>query len=172
MDQIRSAKTPLAQVIIPSPIGPLLLVASDNGVVRVEFEKDGFDRTDHAVPASSKQRSILDQATQEINEYFAGERREFSVPLDLSLPPGFRRRVSDELRRVPYGVRITYGELARRAGSARAARAVGSVCANNPVPILIPCHRVVRADLTIGAYGGGTAAKDYLLSMEERSSDH
>lgn len=138
-------------------IGPLRVVASERGVSRVCFAGERLpidDPSDHPL------------ATQQLTEYFAGARREFTVPLDLHGVTAFRARVLRELARVPYGETTTYAELARAVGNPKAVRAVGSACATNPLPLFIPCHRVLRSDGALGGYRGGVEAKRYLLNME------
>ena len=140
-----------------TPIGPLRFVASERGVARVCFEGEPLRidaPSDHPV------------ATQQLGEYFAGTRREFSVSLDLKGVTDFRAAVLRELARVPYGETATYAELARAVGSPKAVRAVGSACATNPLPLFIPCHRVLRSDGQLGGYRGGGKAKRFLLRLE------
>jgi methylated-DNA-[protein]-cysteine S-methyltransferase len=108
----------------------------------------------------------LDPVARQLDEYFAGRRRAFDVPLDLRLARGFRRTVLEHLRDVGYGTTTSYAGLAARAGSPAAVRAVGTACATNPVPVVVPCHRVVRSDGTPGRYVGGDAAKAALLVLE------
>jgi methylated-DNA-[protein]-cysteine S-methyltransferase len=103
---------------------------------------------------------------REIEEYFAGRRHAFDVPLDLQLAHGFRRAVLAQLREIAYGATASYAAVARAAGHPRAVRAVGTACATNPLPVVVPCHRVVRSDGSIGQYVGGVAAKETLLSLE------
>ena len=103
---------------------------------------------------------------RELDEYFAGRRHAFDVPVDLQLAHGFRRVVLEKLVDVPYARTVSYAELAARTGSPRAVRAVGTACALNPVPLVVPCHRVVRSDGTPGAYRGGAEAKRRLLTLE------
>ncbi len=112
----------------------------------------------------------LDETARQLEEYFAGRRREFDLPLDLRLAHGFRRHVLDELRDVGYGTTVSYSELAQAAGNPRAVRAVGSACATNPIPIVIPCHRVLRSDGSLGGYGGGLHVKRALLDLEQRTA--
>lgn len=104
--------------------------------------------------------------TQELTEYFAGTRREFTVPLDLTGVTEFRAAVLRELAKVPHGETTTYAQLARAVGNPKAVRAVGSACATNPLPLFIPCHRVLRSDGQLGGYRGGTEAKRFLLRLE------
>lgn len=134
-----------------TPIGRLGVVVKQGRVREVRFGEHSLDD---------------DPVTQQLREYFAGERREFDVPLDLSGVTPFRAEVLRALMRVPYGETTTYAELARAVGNPKAVRAVGSACATNPLPILIPCHRVLRADGSLGGYRGGEAAKRFLLRLE------
>jgi methylated-DNA-[protein]-cysteine S-methyltransferase len=108
----------------------------------------------------------LDRAARQLDEYFAGRRRRFEVPVDLRLAHGFRRTVLEHLPNIAYGTTATYAAVALAAGSPQAVRAVGSACARNPLPVVVPCHRVVRSDGTIGGYAGGSAAKHILLGLE------
>lgn len=156
---------------VDSPIGRLLLVATQQGIVRIAFEREGHHVVLEQLAASISPRilhgtSRLDAAAAQLDEYFAGRRREFDLSLDLQLARGFRRRVLDHLRDLRYGTTATYSTIASAAGSPTAVRAVGTACATNPLPIVIPCHRVVRRDGTIGQYLGGTDTKRALLEME------
>ncbi len=108
----------------------------------------------------------LDPVARELDEYFAGRRRSFDVPLDWRLTHGFRRDVLRELSRVGYGVTLSYGQLADAAGNPRAVRAVGTACGMNPLPVVVPCHRVIRSDGSLGNYGGGVEVKRALLELE------
>jgi methylated-DNA-[protein]-cysteine S-methyltransferase len=156
---------------VDSPVGPLLLAATPAGLVRVAYDSAGHEQTlqelaDRIGPRVLRSAAHgLDAAARELDDYFAGRRSWFDVPLDLRLARGFRRQVLDELRRVPYGRTVSYGELAGRLGS-RAVRAVGTACARNPLPIVVPCHRVIRSDGAVGEYVGGAAAKRTLLRLE------
>ncbi len=144
---------------LDSPLGPLWLQASDAGITRVSFEP---------LPDSpvSPADAHLDQAARELAEYFAGQRTHFDVAVDLPAQPGFRARVQEYLPRIGFGETETYGGIARLLGNPQAARAVGTACASNPVPIIVPCHRVLRGDGSLGGYLGGAAAKLYLLRLE------
>ncbi|HYI60616.1 MAG TPA: methylated-DNA--[protein]-cysteine S-methyltransferase [Acidimicrobiales bacterium] len=154
-----------------SPYGSLLVAATPEGVVRVAFEVEGHD-TVLATLAQLVSPRILrsgrgtDEAARQLEEYFAGRRRRFDVPVDLRLVGGFRRAVIERLADIAYGTTTSYAALAAAAGNARAVRAVGSACSHNPVPVVVPCHRVVRSDGTIGQYLGGTDTKVALLAME------
>jgi methylated-DNA-[protein]-cysteine S-methyltransferase len=161
----------VAHRTVDSPHGPLLVAATPAGIVRLAFALEGHDAVLERLAAEISPRVLtaprrLDDVARQLDEYFAGRRRAFEVPVDLRLAKGFRRQVLDHLREVPYGRTATYTALAAAAGSPRAVRAVGSACATNPVPIVVPCHRVVRTDGTIGQYLGGTEVKRALLAME------
>lgn len=148
---------------IDSPLGRLGIVVSDAGVARVLLESDGIDEQAQRIGADS----TVPLAAHQLTEYFAGRRREFTVPLDYRFARGFHADVLRELAKVPFGETTTYGELARAAGNPKAVRAVGGACANNPLPLLVPCHRVVRSDGALGGYRGGLDAKRFLLEMED-----
>jgi len=161
----------VAHRTVDSPHGPLLVAATSAGIVRLAFAAEGHDAVLERLALAVSPRVLaaparLDDAARQLDEYFAGHRRRFDVALDLRLAQGFRRRVLDHLREVPYGATATYTALATAAGSPRAVRAVGSACATNPIPIVVPCHRVVRTDGTIGQYLGGTETKRALLALE------
>ena len=142
---------------IESPVGRLVLVSDGASLTAIQFGGKRAGADDCAVP--------LPEAKRELAEYFAGRRRSF----DLSLAPRgtpFQRRVWEALRRIPYGATATYGEIARAVGSPGAVRAVGAACARNPVPIIVPCHRVIGADGTLTGYAGGLERKRALLELE------
>lgn len=156
---------------VATPLGELLLAATDAGLVRVAFQREGFDAVLTALAEQVGPRILahpapLDGAARELEEYFAGRRRTFDLVLDLRLAHGFRRRVIEQLPSIGYGQTASYAEIARRAGSDRAVRAVGSACATNPLPVVLPCHRVLRTDGSLGGYRGGPAAKQQLLQLE------
>lgn len=165
----------LAYRTVDGPIGSCLVVVGPDGLLRVAFEVEGHesvlvDLADTVSPRILADDRRTDQAARELDEYFAGHRRDFEVPVDLRLSRGFRRTVLDELRNVGYGSTVSYAALADSAGNPKAVRAVGSACASNPVPIVVPCHRVVRSDGTTGAYRGGPEAKVALLTMEAHAA--
>ena len=156
---------------LDSPVGPLLLAATEAGVVRVAFASEGHDRVLERLARELSPRVLqaparLDAAARELEEYFAGERAAFDVPLDLSLARGFRREVLGHLAGVAYGRTVSYGALAALTSSPRAVRAVGTACATNPLPLVVPCHRVLRSDGSVGQYLGGADAKRALLALE------
>ncbi len=157
---------------VRSPIGSLHLAATERGLVRVAFESSSeqevraeLTRVLGDVELVEDER--LDSATEQIQEFLSGERTDFDIPLDLRLTSGFRSDVLTEARSIPYGQTQSYGQLAAAVGHPGAARAVGSACASNPIVLVIPCHRIVRSDGSIGQYGGGTRTKASLLRMEE-----
>jgi methylated-DNA-[protein]-cysteine S-methyltransferase len=154
-----------------SPYGPLLLAATDGGLVRVAFATEDhdavLDRLAHDVsPRILRTGRRLDPVARQLDEYFAGTRRTFDVTIDLRLARGFRREVLDHLAAVPYGTTQSYGALAAAAGKPKAVRAAASACSHNPIPLVVPCHRIVRSDGAIGQYLGGTETKRSLLAME------
>jgi methylated-DNA-[protein]-cysteine S-methyltransferase len=156
---------------VDSPYGPLLLAATAQGLVRIAFDREGHDAVlSHLATAISPRilRGVrrLDRAAMQLDEYFSGQRHSFELPVDLQLAHGFRRIVLVHLRNIAYGSTASYASIAAAAGSPAAVRAVGTACATNPLPIVVPCHRVVRSDGSIGQYLGGTDTKRALLAME------
>ena len=159
--------------VIDSPIGPLLVAASERGVHRIVLsERDhefALRELERRVSPKVVEDSLVTEAiARELGEFFAGERREFSVRSDLSLVEGFTRRVIEALSHIPYGDRWSYGAVAEAIGHPRAHRAVGTACGANPVPLIHPCHRVIRSDGSVGSYGGGEWMKRTLLDLETR----
>jgi methylated-DNA-[protein]-cysteine S-methyltransferase len=156
---------------IDSPVGPLLLAATPEGLVRVAFGCEDHDAVlarlaDVVSPRILRAPGRLDAVAAQLDEYFARRRRQFELSLDLQLAHGFRRAVLDHLREIPYGSTESYAMVAAAAGNPAAVRAAGTACAKNPLPLVVPCHRVVRSDGTIGQFGGGTDAKRALLALE------
>lgn len=157
---------------VDSPVGPLLIAATPVGLVRVAFDSEGNDAvlqylSDRISPRVLNAPARLDAVAHQLDEYFCGRRQHFDVALDWRLSKGFRRAVLEHLAvDIGYGATASYGTLARLAGSPKAVRAVGTTCATNPIPIVVPCHRVVRSDGTLGQYRGGPAAKRALLDLE------
>lgn len=154
-----------------TPLGPLLLAATESGLVRVAFESEGFDEVLQALADKVSQRVLLapqrlDAVARELDEYFAGGRRSFDLPLDHSLSSGFRLTVQRYLPRIDYGQTRSYKEVAEFVGNPRAVRAVGTACATNPLPVVVPCHRVLRTGGGLGGYIGGLDAKTALLALE------
>lgn len=162
--------------VVDSDIGPLLLAATGEGLVSVGFHATDAVR-DKALdrlgsrfgtePVEAPESPLLAEAIRQIAAYFAGERKDFELPLDWSLISGFNRQVLRELASgVPYGSVVGYGDLARRVGQPRAAQAVGMAMGANPLPVVVPCHRVVESDGGIGGFGGGLETKRKLLALE------
>ncbi len=157
---------------VDSPVGSLLIAATPTGLVRVAFSSEGHDGvlqnlSDRISPRVLHAPARLDSVALQLDEYFAGRRHDFEVALDWQLSKGFRRVVLEHLATdIHYGSTASYGTLARLSGSPKAVRAVGTTCATNPIPVVVPCHRVVRSDGTMGGYRGGPAAKRVLLDLE------
>ncbi|QEV22179.1 methylated-DNA--[protein]-cysteine S-methyltransferase [Streptomyces alboniger] len=175
-DQRQEDRRQAEWAVVGSDIGPLLLAATGTGLVTVAFHAtdDVRDRTlDRlgsrlgAEPVRAPRSPLLAEAIRQLAEYFAAERREFALPLDWSLISGFNRQVLRELATgVPYGAVVGYGDLARRVGQPRAAQAVGIAMGANPLPVVVPCHRVVESGGGIGGFGGGLETKRQLLALE------
>jgi methylated-DNA-[protein]-cysteine S-methyltransferase len=151
--------------VVDTPIGPLLVAQTDRGLVRISFIPEGGDDSLARAFGVRVLHTPLDDARRELDEYFEGRRTEFDLPLDLRVAP-FHQAVLSELARVPYGRTTTYGALAATVGRPRAARAVGTVMHSNPIPIVLPCHRVVGANGSLTGYGGGLHVKRALLELE------
>jgi len=156
---------------IDTPVGTLLLAATEKGLVRVAYAREGHDMVLDQLANSVSPRVLraparLDLAAREIEEYFAGRRSRFDLPLDFQLSQGFRRTVLSHLPAIGYGKTASYAAIAAAVGHPKAVRAVGTACATNPLPVVVPCHRVVRSDGTVGQYVGGTDAKKALLTLE------
>jgi methylated-DNA-[protein]-cysteine S-methyltransferase len=151
-----------------TPIGTLLVATTDRGVCQISFDPDrGLDELSEA--AGRRVLRVprrIDAVRRELDEYFEGRRTEFDMPLDVSRVPEFQRVVLHELALVPYGEVTTYGALAARVGKPRAARAVGGAMNRNPIPIVLPCHRVIGASGSLTGYGGGLDRKRALLKLE------
>jgi len=161
----------VAYTTVDSPVGPLLLAATPQGLVRVAYDVEDHDRVLDALAQRLSPRVLrapgrLATAARELDEYFGGRRREFDLPLDMSLSKGFRQLVQRHLPEIGYGQTRTYGQVAALVGNPRAVRAVGTACATNPLPVVVPCHRVLKADGTPGGYVGGQEAKVTLLTLE------
>jgi methylated-DNA-[protein]-cysteine S-methyltransferase len=154
-----------------TPIGSLLLAATEEGLVRVAFEIEDSDEVIEQLAARVSPRVLeaprrLDPARRQIEEYFEGRRTTFELPVDMQLAHGFRRKALGFVAAIPYGRTASYKEVASGAGSPAAVRAAGSACATNPVPIVVPCHRVLRTGGGLGGYGGGVDRKEQLLRLE------
>jgi methylated-DNA-[protein]-cysteine S-methyltransferase len=156
---------------LDTPVGTLLLAATPVGLVRVAYDVEGHDTVlaalaDRVSPRILRAPARLDVTARELDEYFTGTRRAFDVPLDRRLSSGFRAEVLAHLPEIGYGHTESYAQVAAAAGNAKAVRAVGTACATNPLPVVVPCHRVVRTDGSWGGYVGGPDAKRALLTLE------
>lgn len=155
-----------------TPFGTLLVVAGEGGIVRIaldaEAEEDVLDDLARRIsPRIGRTgRDSVTTAREQLDDYFSGDRQDFDLDLDWQLTRGFRRDVLRFTAAIPYGETASYSQLADRAGSPRAVRAAGTALATNPLPIVVPCHRVLRSDGSVGSYLGGSSMKESLLAME------
>jgi len=161
----------LAYCTIDSPLGPLLAAATPRGLVLLGYPNIPADEQLTRLAARISPRMVeaparLDPVRRELEEYFEGARRSFDVPIDWRLSTGFVRKVLRRTARIPFGETRSYGEVAASAGSPRAFRAAGSALGSNPIPIVVPCHRVLRSGGALGGYGGGLELKRRLLELE------
>ena len=161
----------VAYTVVDSPLGRLLLAATPRGLVRVAYASEEHDQVLDTLAQRLSPRILrapqrLDVVARELEEYFAKHRQVFDLPLDLSLSHGFRQLVQQHLPEIGYGQTRSYRQVAELVGNPNAVRAVGTACATNPLPVVIPCHRVLRADGSLGGYIGGAAAKATLLNLE------
>jgi methylated-DNA-[protein]-cysteine S-methyltransferase len=156
--------------VVDSPIGDLFLAASDRGLATISFDPEPESKLEQlariAGPRVLRSSRSVDSVRRELDEYFHGRRRTFDLSVDLRALPPFTVTVLEELARVPYGETTTYGDLARRVGHPRAARAVGTVMHRNRIPIVLPCHRVVGSTGDLTGYAGGLEVKQTLLELE------
>jgi methylated-DNA-[protein]-cysteine S-methyltransferase len=175
-DAERAERAPVDWTVVDTPIGPLLLAATERGLVQVVFHATDRVR-DRALrrlagrlggePVEAPDSPLLAEPIRQLTHYFAGERQRFALPLDWSLISGFSREVLRELAAgVPYGTVVGYGDLAGRVGQPGAAQAVGVAMGANPLPVVVPCHRVVESGGGIGGFGGGLETKRKLLALE------
>jgi len=161
----------IAYTTIDTPVGALLLAATERGLVRVAYDIEDHDKVLEILatrisPRILRAPQLLSVAVREIEEYFAGNRRGFDLSLDFALSSGFRQVVQRHLSDIAYGHTESYKDVAEIVGNPRAVRAVGTACATNPLPVVVPCHRVLRTDGTLGGYVGGAEAKAILLNLE------
>lgn len=166
----------VAYATTDSPIGPLLVAATEAGLVRLAFEREDDEEVLQELASRIAPRVVasptrLDDARRELDEYFEGRRDHFDLRLDWRLSSGFRKTVLEHLYiDVGYGQTVSYRELATMVGNPKASRAVGTAMATNPIPIVVPCHRVLRTGGNLGGYGGGLPAKIKLLQLESGGS--
>jgi methylated-DNA-[protein]-cysteine S-methyltransferase len=162
----------VAYTVEDSPLGPLLLASTGRGLVELGYEADKeldfmLERLATKVsPRVLEAPARLDPVRRELEEYFEGKRLDFDIPLDWSLTKGFTRRVLRATAKVPYGQVSTYRQVATKAGNERAVRAAGNALGANPIPIVVPCHRILRTGGSLGGYGGGVPRKEFLLRLE------
>jgi methylated-DNA-[protein]-cysteine S-methyltransferase len=162
----------VAYTTLDTPVGPVLVAATRRGLVRVSFG-EGYhpdavlaELSDNVSPRVVEAPAYFDAVRSELEEYFEGRRTRFDLPLDWTLTGGFGRRVLKRTARIPYGQVSTYREVAAAAGSPRGARAAGNALGANPIPIVVPCHRVLHTGGGLGGYGGGLDLKEFLLKLE------
>ena len=162
----------VAYTTLPSPLGDLLVARTARGLVRIAYLEGGdrdlvlADLAGRLSPRVLEAPGRLDDERRELEEYFSGSRHEFGVELDMSLAGPFAARVLERTAAIPFGGVSTYGEVAADIGHARAARAVGNALGSNPIPIVVPCHRVLRTGGGMGGYTGGVHRKQRLLAIE------
>jgi methylated-DNA-[protein]-cysteine S-methyltransferase len=162
---VRAGLVDVRYDVVDSPVGELFLASTPRGLCRISYTIEGQDEVVARIFGVRVLRSPLDDVRRELDEYFEGRRRVFDLPLDLRVAP-FYEQVLHELARVPYGHVDTYGHLAALVGRPKAARAVGTVMNRNPIPIVLPCHRIIGADGSLTGYGGGLDNKRRLLELE------
>jgi len=165
------AGVPLRYAIMnDTPVGPIGLAAGDGGLSHVVYAKDEDDFLARLLAEGDRpvmRSDALDRARKALDRYFGGKRLDFDdIDVDLSEVSGFARRILEETARIPAGRFLTYSQVAARAGNAKASRAAGNALHNNPVAIVVPCHRILRSDGSLGGYGGGTSNKEWLLRHE------
>lgn len=161
----------VAYAMTDTPVGKMLVATTPRGLVTVGLPRETYDDVLEQLAREVSPRVLesparLDDVRRQLYEYFEHRREHFDLDLDWTLSHGFRRKVLGKLPRIPYGDTVTYAELAKRAGNPRAYRAAGSACGHNPIPIVVPCHRVVRSGGALGEYGGGPEMKRFLLELE------
>jgi methylated-DNA-[protein]-cysteine S-methyltransferase len=151
--------------VTESPVGDLFIASTERGLCRISYTIEGQDEEIARIFGARVLRMPLDEVRRELDEYFEGRRHEFDLPIDLRVAP-FHEAVLHELARIPYGHTDTYGSLAAKVGHPKAARAVGTVMNRNPIPIVLPCHRIIGANGSLTGYGGGLPVKRHLLELE------
>jgi methylated-DNA-[protein]-cysteine S-methyltransferase len=159
----------VAYATVDSPLGPLVAATTPRGLVRLSYGAEDEVLDDLAArlsPRVLEAPARLDRVRRELDEYFEGERRRFDLPIDWSLTRGFAGEVLRQTARIGFGKTSTYAELAGRAGSPRAVRAAGNALGANPIPLVVPCHRVLRTGGALGGYTGGVERKQFLLRLE------
>jgi methylated-DNA-[protein]-cysteine S-methyltransferase len=162
----------VAYATVDSPLGAILVAGTPRGLVRLAYtdfraeDEVLQDLASRVSPRVMQAPERLDEARRELDEYFAGRRDAFDLPIDWSLTRGFSGDVLRQTARIPFGATSTYAEVASRAGSPRAVRAAGNALGANPIPVVVPCHRVLRTGGALGGYTGGVERKEFLLRLE------
>jgi methylated-DNA-[protein]-cysteine S-methyltransferase len=160
----------VAYDVVDSPVGALFIATTDAGLCRISYDAEPERQLERLAKEVGtkvlRSAKPIDAVRRQLDEYFEQKRTRFDLPIDLHVRAEFTLRVLEELARVPYGETATYGELARRVERPRAARAVGTVMHNNPIPIVLPCHRIVGSSGSLVGYGGGIERKELLLKLE------
>lgn len=170
----REGLVDVAYATVDSPLGPLLVASTGAGLVTLAYlETDSLERRLTRLASAVSPRVLelparLDRERRELDEYFEGRRRRFDLPIDWSLIRGFARSVLERTAAIPFGEARTYAQIAAEAGSPRGSRAAGNALGGNPIPIVIPCHRVLRSGGALGGYTGGLDRKRHLLALESR----
>jgi methylated-DNA-[protein]-cysteine S-methyltransferase len=164
----------VAYATADSPFGTLLLAKTPRGLVRLGLPNEDpeellADLAGRISPRVLENPGGLDEERRELDDYFAGRRHAFELPIDWQLSHGFLLRARQGIAEIPYGETRTYTDLAREAGNERAVRAAGSACSRNPIPLVVPCHRVLRSDGSLGGYAGGLGMKEKLLELEREA---
>jgi methylated-DNA-[protein]-cysteine S-methyltransferase len=167
----KAALLDVAYAEIDSPIGELVVFVTPRGLLRIKYADEPIegvlaDVASRVSPRILRAPARTDEARHELEAYFGLRRRTFNLPIDWSLVRGFTASVLHQTARIPFGDVLTYGQVAAQAGSPRAARAAGNALGSNPIPIVVPCHRVLHADGGLGGYSGGLDRKRYLLALE------
>ena len=165
----------VAYATLDSPLGPLLALGTERGLLMLSYADEAVDAKLARVAERISPRIVeapgrLDAARRELDEYFSGTRRRFGIPVDWSLISGYARAVLEATSAIPYGGAMSYGEVSAAAGNPRGARATGNALGSNPIPIVIPCHRVLRSTGALGGYTGGLDRKRFLLALEAERS--
>jgi len=165
----------VAWATLETPLGPIAVFVTPRGLVRVAYDRENFAQVADAVAEQVSPRVLMaprrtDPVRRQLDAYFAKGRRAFDLPIDWTLVRGFNQGVLRATAAIPYGEMASYGEVAAAAGSPRAARAAGNALAGNPIPIVVPCHRVIHADGGLGGYTGGLETKRFLLKLEGAST--
>jgi methylated-DNA-[protein]-cysteine S-methyltransferase len=161
----------VAYALVDSPLGTLLAAQTKRGLVELAYEDDEADRLLAELSARVSPRVLeapakLDEVRRQLDQYFEGKRTEFDMPIDWSLSRGFTQRILQATAKVPFGQLATYREMATKAGNERAVRAAGNALGSNHIPIIVPCHRVIRTGGSLGGYTGGLERKEFLLKLE------